>query len=1417
MTLLPAVPLDRRFSLILQDDNVTDTDEIGKPSSGWDAVGWADILEMYRCVILAGAGAGKTHEMRDQATRLNDSGLYAFFIRIEDLDESFQDAFEVGNSDRFCDWLDSKEDAWFFLDSVDEARLENPRTFERAIRRFASRIKNGQHRAHIIISSRPYAWRPRSDRLLMQQSLPWAVNAKEETGPALYHLTDLSEQDIRIFAAHRQVDQIDALIDNLFRADLMSFAGRPFDLEGILSKWRADASLGSRLDLLGHNVRDQLSEIDPDRAQRSPISPERALDGARRLAAAVILTGKPGVRVPDGVPSDKGIDARAVLADWNDTEIGTLLQRGLFSDPIYGMVRFRHREARELLAAEWLARLLSLGNARLDVEALLFRKQYEARIVIPKLRPVLPWLILMDAEIRRTALSLSPEIAIEGGDVSRLPLDERQKILRDVATRIASDIDDGSARWNEAIIRIATPDLADEAGHLIEAHPDNDDVLSFLGRLVWQGEMSACLPALERIALTSERGVYARIAAIRAVMTVGTSEQARAIWDKLLALENDLPVQLLAEVVDNAAANTGSVCRLIASMEKLPDQNRREVTGLGRSMRRFVDRLRTDDGALSELIAGTRALLDQPPFIEWRYCEVSKRYVRLLPAAARAVERLVEVKAASALSDDSLEILSKLAAARSWHYDDMDDPKTRLGELVPAWPALNDALFWYNVTNERAAQEEQGKSLADAPYILGDSYWRFTPDDLSRLTSNAATRERDDEALVAVFQAHRVIRQYDLAQQDIDVVREILSSRSVLCQRFDQLISAQLSKAEKRYNEQQEKRRLQRERKASVEAEYRKRWIHDLQADPDRIRDSAKASAGEFTNDRYWLFEAARSAEGERSKWAGAAWRNLEPEFGLEVAKAYRDAAIACWRAYRPPLLSEGHENSQSTPGILIFGLAGLEMEAAENASLFESLDEITFHHALRYMTWELNGFPTWLEAAFQARPALVMEAVRRELLWELTASQDAPLHHVLHDFVYHAPWMHAALVNPLLDYLTDAMPQRSEDLQHAIHILRSGGASAEQLVPIAQRILSGNPSTEKTALLLGLWIDLDAATGIPALEAWLAQLPPDQTSDAMQQGLLAIVGSRRRENSGPRTGNFQTVEHLTRLHRLAHAHVRREDDINRNGTGAYSPTRRDDAQDARDELFSRLADIPGKATYLALSELATDHPVVASRPWMRTLARRRAETDGDLELWSEQQFSDFHVNQTFVPGTDRQLFDIVVARLQDIRDWLENGDDSPYKTWQRVTSETEMRNLIAGELNRRAQGRYTCAQENELANAQRPDLFVQAPSVTHSVPIELKLLDKGWSGPDLCERLRNQLAGDYLREGQGRAGVFLLIWTGTATNRRWQIENQTVGLAKLEGALTDYWNKISQEFENVDAVSVLVVDLTMRLSKSNG
>lgn len=92
------------------------------------------------------------------------------------------------------------------------------------------------------------------------------------------------------------------------------------------------------------------------------------------------------------------------------------------------------------------------------------------------------------------------------------------------------------------------------------------------------------------------------------------------------------------------------------------------------------------------------------------------------------------------------------------------------------------------------------------------------------------------------------------------------------------------------------------------------------------------------------------------------------------------------------------------------------------------------------------------------------------------------------------------------------------------------------------------------------------------------------------------------------------------------------------------------------------------------------------------------------------------------------------------------------------------MRNFLAGWFNQAASERYICAQECELPNGQRPDILLQSNYVNWPVPVELKLLDNGWSGPKLCERLRDQLVGDYLRDAPKGCGIMLLMWRGKAT-----------------------------------------------------
>ena len=106
---------------------------------------------------------------------------------------------------------------------------------------------------------------------------------------------------------------------------------------------------------------------------------------------------------------------------------------------------------------------------------------------------------------------------------------------------------------------------------------------------------------------------------------------------------------------------------------------------------------------------------------------------------------------------------------------------------------------------------------------------------------------------------------------------------------------------------------------------------------------------------------------------------------------------------------------------------------------------------------------------------------------------------------------------------------------------------------------------------------------------------------------------------------------------------------------------------------------------------------------------------------------------------------------------------------------------------------------------------------VSNPVPVELKLLDKGWSGPDLCERLRNQLVGDYLREDGSTCGVFLLVWQGREKgSRHWMIDDKKVGINDLQSALEHYWEGVSSDYPGVEAIEIIVIDLTVRGTKSD-
>jgi hypothetical protein len=116
---------------------------------------WHEIEDAYRVLVIADPGAGKTFEAQTRARRIKERGRHAFFIRIEKIDSNFDQAFEVGTAAEFAAWLASTDEAWFFLDSVDEAQLETPRALEDAVRIFGTRCHAALDRARIGASIDP--------------------------------------------------------------------------------------------------------------------------------------------------------------------------------------------------------------------------------------------------------------------------------------------------------------------------------------------------------------------------------------------------------------------------------------------------------------------------------------------------------------------------------------------------------------------------------------------------------------------------------------------------------------------------------------------------------------------------------------------------------------------------------------------------------------------------------------------------------------------------------------------------------------------------------------------------------------------------------------------------------------------------------------------------------------------------------------------------------------------------------------------------------------------------------------------------------------------------------------------------------------------------------------------------------------
>lgn len=129
------IQLDRTFHELALEKGAGDDVDLTRLHGWRDALRWTNLLSEYRVILLSEAGSGKTEEVRNAARKLRQEGKPAFFVRIEHVCQDFEDAFEEGSFEGFTTWAASGEEGWLLLDSIDEARLRDPKDFERAIKK----------------------------------------------------------------------------------------------------------------------------------------------------------------------------------------------------------------------------------------------------------------------------------------------------------------------------------------------------------------------------------------------------------------------------------------------------------------------------------------------------------------------------------------------------------------------------------------------------------------------------------------------------------------------------------------------------------------------------------------------------------------------------------------------------------------------------------------------------------------------------------------------------------------------------------------------------------------------------------------------------------------------------------------------------------------------------------------------------------------------------------------------------------------------------------------------------------------------------------------------------------------------------------------------------------------------------------
>lgn len=1360
------------------------------PSHG--TFSWADVLQRERVMVLATASSGKTEEFRAQARSLVSSSRAAFFVPIRSFANASIEVLLQPDYALFQQWLAGDEPAWFFLDSVDEAKLLR-HDVNLAWGKLAHALgRAGQQRARILVSGRPDEnWErdrddfarilppppsgqaasrsavtpqaPEPDQVLLEpirRSLPPTPRQRRDEGavvgkstdhdrsPLVLELTPLTLEQQKRLAGAAGVAEPGELLESMQRLGRDLYAETPGELLDFATYWTGHGNrLGTRQEILEHRVTRRLAEASRGRPDDDTLTPEQARHGAERLAAALTLTKSTTLHVATGLPCAETLDARAIFSQWTDAQREALLRRAAFALDTFGY-RFHHRSTQEYLCASWLRRIASASTSG-DAALLLSSDTHGVQTLVPSLRAAAAWLALWDEHVRDEIINREPMELLREGDPQSLPLTAKKRILLSCARKHVNGEISSFVLDYRRLRLFAESGLAEsvrEAWGINSAWKFRIILLC----IVRDAPIGECVDLAQESALDSTQPDDLRVVALEAIAACGDTHTLGQVAAKLKADPN-VPTAYASQAAAVLFPQHLDVDALLVLIEASFAQHE-DRPGFGSVFRHLWEACRSA-GEREALAFGLVVLMRRAGFArsgdpEFRHgvlvtqigeivCEELERLAVGAEAAKWVVPLSCVAARAGALSGASLR---------------------RLRSCVSKHAVLKQEAFAYDVRDLIETQRPSFWSL-DRDHAA----WQLDEADLTWLLQSVATGEVSARR-VALQAAIWVLRGIGRFESQLERLQRLVCGCSELEEELRSFVAVERTHEA---NPDLEQVRLEM---AASQARAQAEWLQfaqQLRGDPAilvRDADSTPPQTGKLNCVTHWLTLTTGNLPWD----AARSWERVGAAFSPEVAESYVNAMNLLWRRVEParPSREPGHPVCISKEQEL--ALAGLAIAAARDPEWASTLTAADAARAASHACMAEWNLPDWVEPLVAMHARAVLPTLLRCLRFEWSARETHPLS-LLHDVAEGKREPHVLLLSRLSRLVAARRPAQIRALTLIVRILRRrklGDADAQRIAQAAKRSLESALRDDQPAWAgqyAALVLLLDSEQGAALL---VGGITGRTGTDRMRlgQAMLGTLLSR----SEPLLALSEirlSINACESLVRIAYECIRPADDVERRG--GYTPSARDYAQEARDQLLSHLLDQVGSEAYQAVRRLATDPAFTDRKCRFRELAHGMAERDAEIPAWRVEDVLQFERTHLIPATTGARLLRIVVGVLEEIRRSFKNEDASSRAVLANAPDEKSVQAWLLEQLQLRARERFQAWREPEVAGGRKPDIVVASTVAPCEVAIEVKRAED-WSLADLEGALQTQLVECYLRPVARRHGV-LFITCSKQRDRGWQ------------------------------------------------